>query len=238
MKLRALAPARWHGVEILDDPAVDPRVRNRSHADIVSSNRWLGGRRAAMRAFRDVAGSLGRQATLLDVGTGLGDLPAEATAVGRDAGVTLTTIGVDRAPSVLYAARARGAHVVCADALALPFREGSVDVALCSQLLHHFDAADAEAVAREVTRVARRFVIVSDLRRSRLAALGFWLVSVALRFHRVTRHDGVISVLRGFTAAELEALVERAAGVTPVIARRWAYRLTARWTPRPAATPT
>jgi len=226
-----LVPARRRGFEILDDPALDPVVRERALGDIVSSNRWLGGRRAAMRAFRDVVASLGPHATLLDVGTGLGDLSAAATEVARDGGGQLVTIGVDEARSVLSAARRQVTHVVCADAGALPFRDGCVDVVLCSQVLHHFDPSDAERVARELTRVARRHVIVSDLRRSWIAAIGFWLVAFAFRFHRVTRHDGVVSVLRGFTAAELVRLVERAAGVTPVVARRWGYRLTARWVP-------
>jgi hypothetical protein len=109
---------------------------------------------------------------------------------------------------------------------------------MCSQLLHHFENAEADRLLREMNRVARRAVIVSDLRRSWIAAAGFWLVSFPLRFHRVTRHDGVLSVLRGFTAQELQRLVTTATGVTPVVAHRLGWRLTASWTiddPSPVA---
>jgi 2-polyprenyl-3-methyl-5-hydroxy-6-metoxy-1,4-benzoquinol methylase len=223
---------RRRGVEILDDPTVDPVVRVRSTRDIVWSNRWLGGQRAAVRAIGDIIGGLAPRATLVDIGTGLADIPVGATTVAQDAGVALTTIGVDGAAALLAAARGRVTHVVCADARALPFRDGSMDVVMCSQVLHHFDMGEAERVARELTRVARRFVIVSDLRRSWLAAMGFWIVSVLFGFHRVTRHDGVLSVLRGFTPGELRTLVVRATGVVPTVARRLGYRLTARWSPR------
>jgi SAM-dependent methyltransferase len=120
--------------------------------------------------------------------------------------------------------------MVCADALALPFRDGSVDVAMCSQLLHHFTDADIERLLRELHRVSRRAVIVCDLRRSWLAAAGFWLVSFPLRFHPITRHDGVVSVLRGFTAGELRRHVNAATGASPRISHRLGFRLTARWT--------
>jgi hypothetical protein len=61
---------------------------------------------------------------------------------------------------------------------------------------------------------------------------GFWLVSFPLGFHRVTRHDGVVSVSRGFTVEELAHLVMAATGVAPHVRRRLGFRLTARWTPR------
>lgn len=228
---RVLTPARRRGFEILDDPGVDPAVRERSIDDVVCSNRWLGGRRAAVLAVQSILGELGPRASMLDVGTGLADIPSRVTDAARHAGVAVTAIGVDRAHGLLVRARPRLAHAVCADAQALPFRDASVDLVMCSQALHHFDDASAVSVARELDRVAKHFVIVSDLRRSWVAALGFWIVSFPLRFHRVTRHDGVTSVLRGFTRAELRCIIERATGATPIVTSRLGYRLTACWRP-------
>jgi hypothetical protein len=78
-------------------------------------------------------------------------------------------------------------------------------------------------------------VIVGDLRRSWLAAAGFWLASWPLGFHPVTRHDGVVSVLRGFTAPELEALARAAGARAPAVRRRLGWRLVASWRPEPGA---
>jgi hypothetical protein len=226
-----LTPARYRGVEILDDPSVDPAVRERSIADVTRSNRLLGGLRAALIEVRATRSTVTGPLTLLDVGTGLADIPSRAASEARRAGFDLTTIAVDEARTLLAAARERVTHVACANALALPFRTGSVDVVMCSQLMHHFDDAGARRLIREMNRVARHAVIVSDLRRSWIAAAGFWLVSFPLGFHRVTRHDGVVSVLRGFTATELAALVSAEIGVMPVVRRRLGFRLTARWSP-------
>lgn len=229
-----LTPARRRGVEILDDPSVDPVVRYQSHADIARSNRLLGGLRAAVAEIRGVLAGSGGSATLLDVGSGLADIPRRATAIAADMGVTLSTIALDDEPSLVGAARRSVTFAVCATGFALPFRDNSVDVVMCSQLLHHFDWADAERLLRELDRVACGAVIVSDLRRSWIAAAGFWVVAVLLRFHRVTRHDGVVSVLRGFTADDLRRMVRTATGATPDVRRRLGFRLTARWAPASA----
>jgi 2-polyprenyl-3-methyl-5-hydroxy-6-metoxy-1,4-benzoquinol methylase len=229
-----LTPARRRGVEFLDSPDVDPDVRHRAQANIARSNRLLGGLRAAIVEVRGVIGDGAGSPTLLDVGTGLADIPERATAAAARSGVKLTTIGVDEAPSLLVAARGCVTYGVCASAFALPFRDHSIDIVMCSQLLHHFDWPEADRVVRELNRVAARAIIVSDLRRSWIAAAGFWIVSVVLRFHPVTRHDGVVSVLRGFTAVELERVVKTATGATPRVRRRLGYRLTARWSPTAA----
>lgn len=226
-----LTPARRRGFEILDDPSVDPAVRLQSMGDVARSNRWLGGLRAASAEVRDAIERFPRDApiTLLDVGTGLADIPHEAARCARQLGIHLTTIGLDGASTVLLEARRRTSCAVCASAFALPFADRSIDVVMCSQLLHHFADDDVARVLRELDRVARREVIVSDLRRSWIAAAGFWLVSFPLRFHRVTRHDGVVSVLRGFTAGELREMVRDAVAAAPTITRRLGFRITARW---------
>jgi ribosome-associated toxin RatA of RatAB toxin-antitoxin module len=232
-----LTRRRRRGIEYLDDPDCDPAVRARSIADVARANRWLGGTRAARAELEDALRMRGleRRLSLLDVGTGLGDLPADMRAAASETELSLTTIGLDAAPSLVVASRAAVDHAVCADARSLPIVDRGVDIVLCSQLLHHFEQDDAMRLLRELDRVARRRVIVSDLRRSAAAAAGIWLVSFPMRFHRVSRHDGVVSVMRGFTPAELAELVHRAVGVRPVTKRRLGWRVTASWSPRGTA---
>lgn len=232
--------------EILDDPAIPPADRARSLRDVERSNVLFGGRRAVILALRPLFDEIRSEApaadhrslasaSLLDVGTGCADLPWRAREIARRRGLSLRTIAIDGASSVVAAARHRVNDAICADALALPLAERSVDVVLCSQLLHHFDHDRGLALIAELDRVARRRVIISDLRRSWIAAAGFTLAAMVLRFHPITRHDGRISVLRGFTEGELGGMVVSATGVQPAIRRRLGYRLTASWTPAAAA---
>lgn len=228
---RFLTPTRQRGVEFLDDPAVDPRIASRSLQDVARANRWFGGTRAVLTELTTLlaASPATTPLVLLDVGTGLGDIPCKAREIAARRGHTLHTIGLELTPALAAGARARAGHSVCATALQLPFADQSVDVVTCSQVLHHFDTADAEQLLRELTRVARRAVIVSDLRRSWLAVGLLWVVSFPLAFHPVSRHDGVVSILRGFTSAELATTVRDVTGREARVRRQLGWRITATW---------
>lgn len=233
-------PARRRGHEILDDPAHDPALAERSLRDVVLANRFFGGQRAVLREVRSVLTPLAQlpaapSLSLLDVGTGLGDIPAAAARMAAQHGMTLQTIGLELAPSLARAARARCSHVLAADARTLPLPDASVDIVTCSQVLHHFDDDIAARLLQEFARVARRAVIIGDLRRSWLAVAGLWVSSFALGFHPVSRHDGVVSILRGYTSDELSALTQRATGATPDVRHALGWRLTARWAPASSA---
>jgi SAM-dependent methyltransferase len=230
----ALAPSRRRGIELLDDPATDTALATRSLQDVARSNRWFGGANAVVAELVPVlAAAHGRSAplTLLDVGTGAGDIPELARRIADRGGVHLLTMGLEVTPALAAASRPRSGDAIAGDALALPFADRSVDIVTCSQVLHHFVAADGARLLTELNRVARVRVIVADIRRAWAAAAGFWVGSWALGFHPVSRHDGVVSVLRGFRAAELSAAVVAATGCLPSVRNRRGFRVTASWTP-------
>ena len=228
-----LTPRRQRSFEHLDDPATTPILRERSLRDIRRANTILGGAHAVLAEFLRVLPSLGRDVSLLDVGTGLADIPMRAQRQALHRGVRLTTFGVDQAESLASACAAVLEGSTCGDARFLPFADHSVDVVICSQVLHHFEDDEIIVVLRELQRVARRAVIVSDLRRSWVAVAGFWLVTWLLGFHAVSRHDGAVSVLRGFTNRDLADHVHHATGRVANVRRHLGYRLTATWTPSP-----
>jgi SAM-dependent methyltransferase len=226
-----LVPPRVRGEEILDRDDVDPRIVTRSLSDVAKANALFGGVSAALAELERAAPALSRTATLLDVATGIGDIPRAASKKFSGLGIGLTTFGLDSAEELARACRANVTAPVCADALRLPFADRSVDVVLCSQFLHHLISDDALTLIREMNRVARVRVVISDIRRSWVAAGGLWIASFPLRFHPVSRHDGVVSVMRGFTRSELTEVIARALGVQIRATRRAGFRVTAGWAP-------
>jgi ubiquinone/menaquinone biosynthesis C-methylase UbiE len=224
-----LAPPRRRGTEWLDDNSLDPAIALRSLEDIRRTNRFFGGTAAVLAELRPMLASAGRPVSLLDVGTGAGDIPAATLEMARTMGASLTTIGLDWTLAITRGAVGACRHGITGDARRLPIANRSVDIVTCSQVLHHFEEADARALIGELHRVARIGVVIGELRRSRIAAAGVWLASWPLGFHPVSRHDGVVSVMRGFTTDELEGLVRDATGASPRVRRRAGFRVTASW---------
>jgi ubiquinone/menaquinone biosynthesis C-methylase UbiE len=210
--------------ELMDQPHVEERELAADLRNLAWINRLLGGH-AVIRAHlpREVRGQgsgvRGRgpgstpPLTVLDVATGGGDIPRWL--VRRR---PVDVIGGDLQPQMLQLARQWSAGLpirfIRCDARRLPFRDRSVDLVLCSLMLHHLTEPDAVQALRELGRVARRRLVVNDLRRSRTAYALIWLIT---RFSRnpLTRYDSPVSVERAFTPAELASLA-RAAGLDRV----------------------
>jgi 2-polyprenyl-3-methyl-5-hydroxy-6-metoxy-1,4-benzoquinol methylase len=227
----SLTPVRIRGHEILDEDNLDPKLVVRSMHDVARANRFFGGASAAISEMEKVFRNSRAPMTLLDVGTGIGDVSAGARKKAAKLGVTLFTVGIDAAEELSAASRTRHDAVVCGDGLDLPFPDNAFDIVLASQILHHFDDERAVSLLSEMNRVAKTRVVVSELRRSWLAVIGLWIGSFLLRFHPVSRHDGIVSIRRGFTCPELEDLVQRAVGRTPTVTTRPLFRVTTGWTP-------
>ena len=199
--------------ELMDQPAVSPRLLARSLADMRRLNRLFGWQRPVLRAVQSLLPASG-PCTVLDVATGSGDLPlALARRLAARRG-PVRVIASDAHATVLRLGRRYTADkgMVCwvgHDARLLPFPRGSVDVVTCASALHHFDEPDAVTVLAALATVARHGVVVTDASRSLLALL---TVSVLCRFSRspLTRHDGPLSVRRAYTADEAIALAQRA----------------------------
>jgi SAM-dependent methyltransferase len=231
--VRRLVRAR----ELLDGTLDDPEVLDGNLRDLARVNRWLGGVRLSERAVEALAGAAadeGRTITLVDVGTGAADIPAELVARWRRRGRRLEAVGVESRAAIADAAgrinpgiRRSGVRIEVADGMALPFANGAFDIAHCSLVLHHLDAPAAIALLRELRRVARRGVVVNDLARGRWLWAGAWLLSRVATTNRFTRNDGPLSVRRAWTLKEARAMVAVAglrpvAEVVGVFGHRWA----------------
>jgi ubiquinone/menaquinone biosynthesis C-methylase UbiE len=216
------------GNELLDDPFADDTLVRESLGNITRANRWFGGAWAVRWAITRLLHAMPARSplVLLDVGAGAGDLARAAQSRARVLGVQLRGICLDSHRVAARLARVAGHAALVADAGVLPLADRSVDLVLLSQLVHHFDVPSAEALLREAARVARRGIIVADLRPSRLAAALFRPAARALGFDHITNQDGVTSLQRAYAAPELATIMRRA-GLPARVTRRPGWRLVA-----------
>lgn len=220
--MSVLADLRQRSTEPeLLDQGVPADEALRSLADLRFVNRWLGGRRSLRRALGEILDASDRP-RLLDVGCGSADLPA---LLARER-PGLLAIGLDVKRLHLEAAPATVRRVL-ADVRRLPFRAQSFDVVTASLFLHHFDEAQLPELLRSLFALTRKALVVNDLRRARVPHLFARLVFPWIFQSRVSVQDGLTSIRRGFTPAELRTAFD-AAGLDGVEIRRvFPYRLIA-----------
>jgi len=207
----------------MDDP-VDSLVELEANLrDIERVNRFFGGIAPLARVL-ETTGAI----EILDVGCGAADIPRALLYRARRHGRTLAITCLDRSEQMLEIARRQNDSLrfVHGDGDALPFADGSFDVAMCSLTLHHIEAREAVGFLRELRRVSRVTPLVCDLRRTPFAYAATWTYAQLFTRNRLTRHDAPVSVLRAYTLDEAVELAREAGWHAPQVRTEPWFRMT------------
>ena len=239
-------PPRLEGAtELLDRAGNSHREVRENLRDLERLNRLFGGTQAILGPLRRwIAQAAEGPFTVLDVGTGAADIPRAICDWARAHGIPLTVEALDGNEQIVAAAAEWAAaypeiRLRRAEVPPLPYPDRSFDWALASQVLHHLSWAQGVFLLREMGRVARRGIIVTDVARSRrarvLAALGARLLARS----RLTRHDAPLSLRRAFRPEEVWAMAREAGLGEATVTRHPWFRLvlTAPTPPTPRPVP-
>lgn len=209
--------------ELLDGDGLSPREIEQNLADLARLNRLPGGIGASLGGVGRLVGTA-REIKILDVGTGRGDVPLAFAERGW------RSVGLDIHPDVLRIARRETSteplvEIVAGDARSLPFADDSFDVSHCSLFIHHLAPADVVRVLGELRRVARRGVVVNDLRRGLIPMMATGVSVAILGRSRVTWSDGLASARRAYSLAELDGLFATAGLAVTWRSSQWLPRV-------------
>lgn len=222
-------PPRSDELELIDGARLSHSelVANLNHMAI--ANRLMGTSNRLVEAVETILLShdCARPLSWLDIGAGGGHVLLAVVRWARRRRLRLKAIVGDLSGEVLAIARenlrrqlspmaADFPVLVQHDGCRIPFGSASVDLVTCCHTLHHLGADRAIALLKEVERVSRLGFVIVDLRRSFFT---YWASRVLTRIlgHRLSEHDGPLSVLRSFTRAELSALASSAGIPSPEV---------------------
>ena len=222
---------------LLRNPSVADDRLPESLAQLAAMNRILGGYGGAFSAlFPYMERNQTRPVRILDVGTGLCDVPAFLL---QDTGIRrwdVDFVGIDASYEGIVAARtylhtrldrsvANRAAVHVADPANLPYPDDAFDIAMSSLFLNRFDPRQARAIAAEMDRVARDGVLITDLVRNELFLFAVTVAVHLLPTTPLVRNDAPLSVERGSLRPELYRIARKAGLSNIRIRSRWAMRL-------------
>ena len=198
--------------ERIDTGDYTPEEYKRFLKEIAFINRYLGDARALRQTLlEDIERDDVREFSVLDVGCGSGELLRMIAEFARDSNRKASLTGLDLNPISSETTQNESRQFdeivsVQGDALKLPFADGSFDYAISSLFFHHLTDEQILVALREMSRVARRGVIVIDLHRDPVAYVGYKIFCFAFRISELVRHDGSLSIKKGFVVDELNRL--------------------------------
>lgn len=198
----------------MDDPDADLRMLERTYERFPLINAVVSRWRAVYR--RDIRPrARDRSIRVLDVGAGGGDVSrALADWSRRDAlAVEVTALDADARADRWARSRGGGVEYRCAYTSELVDAGETFDIVISNHLLHHLNGAELAALLRDsVALIADGGVVIHrDIARSRLAYLGFAAGTLPFSGNLLAdsfiRADGLTSIRRAYTTAELSAVV-------------------------------
>ena len=175
-------------------------------------NRYLGDGRALKKTLFAEIEKLGlRSFSVLDVGCGSGELLRMIGEFAAKAGRDASLIGLDLNPisteiTKVWSKGVAPIDSIQGDAFQLPFSDNSFDYAISSLFFHHLTDEQIIEVLNEMSRVARRGLVVIDLHRDPVAFVGYKIFCFVFRISRLVREDGSLSIRKGFRREELREL--------------------------------
>ena len=230
--------------EILDSFSCPVHLAQAALTVLGRMNRWFGGVTTTQKMVECAARVTGKnQFSLLEVASGLGEVPALVQRRLASRGIVLDVTLLDRARSHLprssngKTAAAKTRQVV-SDALALPFPDRTFDLVSCNLFTHHLNSHQLAEFVREGLRVSRRALLINDIVRHPLHLASLY-ASYPIMLNRIAWLDGITSVRRAYIPEEIRSVISAASGsAIPMrikISRHYLFRMgVIVWTTPPA----
>ncbi|GAA1486635.1 class I SAM-dependent methyltransferase [Brachybacterium fresconis] len=223
MILPSLLARDERATEQMDDPDCDPAMLERTYAQFRLVNAVVADWRATYR--HQLRPHLRRDGptTVLDVGSGGGDLVRALARWAHRDGLDLRLTGIDPDPRAHAWARRQppvaGVQFRRALSSELVAEGERFDLVVSNHLLHHLTADELQALLADSRRLARTAAVHSDIQRGRLGYALFSVGTWPLFRGSYIREDGLTSIRRSYTADELR----------PLVPEDWEVTATGRW---------
>ena len=222
---------RTQEAEIMDDFSLQGNELTAALDQIARINQFLGGNNLTLNGVKKLLkkADISKTITIADIGCGNGDMLRMLSNYGQKNNINFKLIGVDaNAFTINYAKTLSNSYpnieYKCIDIFSEDFGALQYDILLCTLTLHHFSNEQILNIITTFSKNAAIGVVINDLHRSKLAYRLFEIICSVFNLERMSREDGLVSILRGFKKNELEEFSKKLSLKNYTIRWKWAFR--------------
>ncbi|MFH7015506.1 methyltransferase domain-containing protein [Flavobacterium sp. FlaQc-47] len=222
---------RTQETEIMDDFSLEGKELQDALDKIASINQLLGGNKLTLHGIKTLLKKTDSQQTIViaDIGCGNGDMLRMLANYGKKNDLNFKLTGVDANEFTINYAKTLSTEYpnieyVCVDIFSEDFTLVKYDIVLCTLTLHHFTNDEILNIITIFNNNAAIGIVINDLHRSKLAYRLFKMIGIIFNLNRMSREDGLVSILRGFKKNELESFSKKLNFKNYTINWKWAFR--------------
>ncbi|MFZ4105821.1 methyltransferase domain-containing protein [Flavobacterium sp.] len=217
--------------EIMDDFSLVGDVLRDALDKIAKINQLLGGNKLILQGVQNLLQSVvfDKEITIVDVGCGNGDMLRVLAKYAKNNNLNFQLIGIDANQFTINHARELSISYsnityLCEDVFGIKFNDFKYDIILCTLTLHHFKEDEILKLISVFYKNATIGIVINDLQRSKIAYRLFQLLCFVFNLNKMSKQDGLISILRGFKKEELVNFSEKLKLKKYSIHWKWAFR--------------
>jgi 2-polyprenyl-3-methyl-5-hydroxy-6-metoxy-1,4-benzoquinol methylase len=222
---------RTNKTEIMDDFAMEGDILKEALDKIAKINQLLGGNQLTLQGFQELLADIPKdnEIKIVDVGCGNGDMLRIIADYGVENDWDFKLLGIDANNFTINYARELSIHYPnisysCEDIFGPSFNELKYDIVLSTLTLHHFKCEEIIKLMTIFNKNSKIGIVINDLQRSSVAYRLFKALCVVFQLNKMSREDGLTSILRGFKKQELVNYSEKLNLKKYTIQWKWAFR--------------
>lgn len=200
---------RTDKAEIMDDFELKGHELEVVLKDLNNVNKRLGGYKITIDGIKKLIPQQNQPLKIADVGCGSGENLRQIAKWAKRQQISVELYGIDANLNSINLAKSLSTEFdnisfIQQNVFNENFNKHQFDVICLSLTLHHFKDKDIHRLLPILYQNSNLGVVINDLQRHWLAYVLFQLYSSVFMKSKIAKHDGKVSILRGFRKNELE----------------------------------
>jgi 2-polyprenyl-3-methyl-5-hydroxy-6-metoxy-1,4-benzoquinol methylase len=216
--------------ELMDDLECSGEELAQTLKELKTINKLLGGNQVTTGGLKQIFNAHPQEEySISDIGCGGGDMMRVMHDWARNVQKKVNFEGIDANPNIIELAKTRlsdldNVTLTVQNIFSSEFLVSKVDVCTCTLFTHHFTDSELIQLLKGLKLKSNLGIVINDLHRNPIAYHSIKILTKLFSKSPMVQNDGPLSVLRAFSKADWERILDEAGIKDFQLTWHWAFR--------------